>query len=163
MQSKRILHLTVASLFTALALILSYIEVILPLSVPIPGVKLGLANLAPLLLLYSLGVRYAASVALLRILLAGLLFGSPFTLLYSLAGGILALLGMILSRRLGAPVIAASLVGAALHNVGQITVACLVTQTPRLLAYLPFLLAAALVTGSLIGIAGRALLKYVPK
>ena len=163
MRNKRVLYLTTAALFTAFALILSYIEVILPLPLPLPGMKLGLANLATLLLLYSLGARYAAAVALLRILLAGLLFGSPFTLLYSLAGGILAFLGMLLSRRLRAPVIVASLVGACLHNVGQIAVACLVTETPQLLAYLPFLLAAALVTGSLIGIAGKALLKYVPK
>ncbi len=163
MQSKRTLHLTAAALFTAFALILSYLEAILPLPLPLPGMKLGLANLATLLLLYSLGVGYAAAVALLRILLSGLLFGSPFTLLYSLAGGILAFLGMLLARRLRAPVLVASLVGAALHNVGQIAVACLVTETPRLLAYLPFLLAAALVTGSLVGIAGKLLLKYVPK
>ena len=163
MQNKRTLYLTVSALFTAFALILSYLEAILPFPMPLPGMKLGLANLATLLLLYSLGVGYAASVALLRILLAGLLFGSPFTLLYSLAGGVLAFLGMLLALRLRAPIVVASLAGALLHNVGQIAVACLVTSTPQLIAYLPFLLTAALVTGTLVGIAGKLLLKYVPQ
>ena len=160
---ERIQRLTIAALFTSFALILSYIEAILQLSPPIPGTKLGLANLATLLMLYLLGAPYAFAVALLRILLAGLLFGSPFSLLYSLAGGLLAYLGMLSARLLRAPMIVVSLVGGLLHSVGQITVACLVTETPELLAYLPYMLAVSLVTGTLIGLCGRALLRYLPK
>ncbi len=163
MKNRQIYRLTAAALFTSFALILAYIEAILPISPPIPGIKLGLPNLATLLMLYSLGAPYAAAVALLRILLAGLLFGSPFTLLYSLAGGLLAYLGMLLCRLLRAPIILASLVGAVLHSVGQIAVACLVTQTPELIAYLPYMLFASVVTGVLIGVAGKLLLRYIPK
>ena len=163
MTDKRLRCLTLAAIFTSFALILSYIEAILPLSLPVPGTKLGLANLATLLVLYSLGAPYAAAVALLRILLAGLLFGSPFTLLYSLAGGLLTYLGMLASRLLRAPMVLTSLIGAVLHSVGQITVACLVTQTPELIAYLPYMLLASLVTGVLIGLLGRLLLRYIPK
>lgn len=163
MQTKRIQRMAVAALFTAFALILSFIEAILPLAIPIPGIKLGLANLATLVLLYTLGAPYAAAVSLLRILLAALLFGSPFSLLYSLAGGILAFIGMLALRLLRSPMIPASIVGALLHSIGQIALAAAVTATPELFFYLPYMLAASLATGALVGIAGRLLLRYIPK
>ena len=162
MTSSKTRRMALASLFTAFALMLSYIEAILPLAIPVPGIKLGLANLAVLLMLYTLGAPYAAAVSLLRILLAALLFGSPFSLLYSLAGGVLAYLGMLGARLLRSPIIVASIIGALLHSVGQILAACIVTSTPELAAYLPYMLLASLLTGALIGVAGRLLLRYIP-
>ena len=156
-------RLATAATLTAAALILSYLEAVLGFLIPIPGVKLGLANLATLLLLYTYGVRYATVVSLLRICMAALLFGSPFSLLYSLAGGVLALFGMLLLSRLGFSPIPTSTLGGMLHVVGQLGVACLVTETPRLLYYLPILLAAGFVTGLARGLLTVKLIPRMPK
>ena len=156
-------HLATASVLTAAALMLAYLEAILGFLIPIPGVKLGLANLATLLLLYTYGVRYALAVALLRICLAALLFGSPFSFLYSLAGGILALGGMLLLASLGFSARAAGTLGGMLHVIGQIAVACTVTSTPALVYYLPILLTAGFLTGIAIGSLAMRLIPRMPK
>ena len=160
---QRNVRLATAATLTAAALILSYLEAVLGFLIPIPGVKLGLANLATLLLLYTYGIPYAAVVSALRICLAALLFGSPFSLLYSLVGGVLAFLGMLILRRLSFSPISASTIGGMLHVVGQLAVAALVTETPRLLYYLPILLAAGFVTGVAIGLLARRLIPRMPK
>jgi heptaprenyl diphosphate synthase len=160
---KRNVRLATAAVLTAAALILAYLEAVLGFLIPIPGVKLGLANLATLLLLYTYGVRYATVVSLLRIGMAALLFGSLFSLLYSLAGGVLALFAMILLWRLGFSPIASSTLGGMLHVVGQIGVACLVTETPRLVYYLPILLAAGFITGLALGALAKKLIPRMPK
>ncbi len=160
---KRNIRLATAATLTAAALILSYLEAVLGFLIPIPGVKLGLANLATLLLLYTYGVSYAAVVSVLRICLAALLFGSPFSLLYSLVGGVLAFLGMLLLRRLSFSPISASTLGGMLHVIGQLGVACLVTETPRLLYYLPVLVAAGFLTGIAIGALAVRLIPRMPK
>ena len=156
-------RLATAAVLTAAALILSYLEAVLGFLIPIPGVKLGLANLATLLLLYTYGVRYAAVVSLLRICMAALLFGSPFSFLYSITGGVLAFLGMLLLRQLSFSPIPSSTLGGMLHVVGQLGVACLVTETPRLLYYLPILLTAGFVTGLALGFLAAKLITHMPK
>ena len=160
---KRNVRLATAAVLTAAALILAYLEAVLGFLIPIPGVKLGLANLATLLLLYTYGVRYATVVSLTRIAMAALLFGSLFSLLYSLAGGVLALIGMLLLFKLGFSPIATSTLGGMLHVVGQIAIACLVTETPRLLYYLPILLTAGFITGLALGLLSIRLIPRMPK
>ena len=153
--------LTVLSLTVAVAMLLSYVEHLLPTFVPIPGVKLGLANVATVFALYTLGRRYAVGVTVVRVVLSAFLFGNPLGLIYSLSGALLALLGMCLLR--GVPLfseVGVSVVGGVLHNVGQIVTAAVVMQTAELvLAYLPMLLVSGTASGVVIGIASGLIIK----
>jgi heptaprenyl diphosphate synthase len=151
-------------LLSALALILSYLESILPFNFGIPGIKLGLANLMTVIALYSLDSPSAASVSLIRILLTAILFGSPYSLLYSLAGGGLSFLGMVLGRHCSKlSVISVSAIGGVLHSLGQIGVALLFTKTPSILQVLSLLPIFGLLTGILIGILAQTALSYLVK
>ena len=116
-------------MLTALAFVFSYIESLLPINLGIPGVKLGLANLVVIVALYTMGVRAAFTLSLVRIVLAGFTFGSPASMIYSLAGGMLSLAVMAVARK--AQVFSAtgvSVLGGVSHNVGQIFVAILVME-----------------------------------
>ncbi len=157
------ISVAIAALFATLGLMLAYIEVLIPLPMPFPGMKLGLANLVTLLALYTLGVRYAPVIAFLRILLSALLFGSPTGFLFSLAGGMLAYLAMLSAKAMRIHVIATSVLGALLHQVGQVTVAIFMTSTPRVLYYLAPLSVAAVITGTIIGIAAMCCLRLLRK
>lgn len=151
-------------LLVALAFIFSYLESLLPLTLGIPGIKLGLANLVVVVTLYCLGARAGLAVALLRILLAGLTFGSLTTMLYSLAGGLLSYGVMLLCRRCRhLSVIGVSMAGGVSHNIGQIIVAAAVTATPQVVWYLPVLILAGLATGALIGFISALLLPKLRK
>ena len=140
----------------AFALVLSYIETFIPLPVPVPGVKLGLANIVVLVALETLDVKSAALIALIKVLAAGFLFGNPVMMLYSLGGTLLAFVSMAaLSRIHGLSVALVSIVGAVLHNVGQLGVASVILGTPAVWASLPLLVIAAGITGALSGAAAR--------
>ncbi|MDO4289589.1 MAG: Gx transporter family protein [Eubacterium sp.] len=159
-------RLTRLALYTTLALMMGYIESLIPLAPPIPGIKLGLPNAVVLLTLETLGIPSAFVLMLTRILLSAFLFGSMSSMLYALSGGLLSLLGMILlcklKTRLSISLIAVSVVGALLHNLGQLTAAALVVQNPHLfLSYLPVLMAAAVITGTVTGIVVKLLIKYL--
>ncbi len=141
----------------ALSMILSYIESLLPLTVGIPGMKLGLPNLVVVLLLYSYGGKEAFAVNLLRIVLSGFLFGNLSAILYALSGAVCSFVMMLLLRKTGRFSIAGiSIGGGVFHNIGQTAAACFVVETSAPVLYLPFLLIAGALTGFLIGlIAGR--------
>lgn len=142
-------------LMVALAFILSYVESLLPV-VGIPGVKLGLANLVVLITLYLLRPRDALVISLLRIVLAGFTFGSPASMLYSLAGGLVSLGVMVLCRRTDRfSVLGVSVAGGVSHNLAQLAVAAAVLRTPQIVWYLPVLLLSGVLTGALIGITTR--------
>ena len=144
----------------ALALVLSYIETFIPLPVPVPGIKLGLANIAVLMALEMLDVKSAACVALVKVLASGFLFGNPLMMLYSAGGTALAFIAMAaLTRIEGFSVMLAAIVGAILHNVGQLAVASLVLGTPLVWATAPVLVIAACATGALSGWATRYALR----
>ncbi len=148
-------------LFLASALILSYIESLIPFYFGIPGVKLGLANLAVLFALYRYGWREALLLNLMRILLAGFLFGNLFTIIYSLAGAITSFSVMFLLKQPDSfSILGVSIAGGVSHNIGQILVAYFVTKTAGVAFYLPVLLIAGIITGLLIGLAAREVLKY---
>ena len=150
--------------FTALALIFSYVETLIPINFGIPGVKLGLANLIIVIVLYQTGWREALLLSVTRIVLAGFLFGSLFSILYSLAGGLLSLAVMAFIKRYkGFSVIGVSIAGGVSHNVGQLAVAMLAVSTWQIGYYLPVLLIAGLLTGALIGVVSREVLKRIPE
>ena len=137
----------------AVALVLSYIESLIPFFFGVPGMKLGLANAMVCSLLYVASWREAAAVNLLRILLSGLLFGNGFSIVYSIGGALVSLIIMVLLKRIkGLSPILVSACGGMAHNIGQILVAIIVMKTIYLIYYLPFLLTSGVVTGVLIGI-----------
>ncbi|MBQ9003120.1 MAG: Gx transporter family protein [Eggerthellaceae bacterium] len=140
----------------ALALVLGYVETFIPLPVPVPGVKLGLGNIAVLVALVMLDVRSAAAVAAIKVLAAGFLFGNPLMMAYSAAGTALAFAAMaLLSRIPGLSVVFVAIAGAVLHNAGQLAVAALVLGTNLVWASAPVLAIAACATGALTGVAVR--------
>lgn len=142
------------AVLTALALALSYFERFLPLQllIPLPGIKLGLANTVTLMALYLLGGGYAFAILIPRCIL-GAVFGGGITgLLFSLTGGVLAMAVMAACKRVRLfSVYGVSILGAAAHNVGQIAVAVVLLGSTAVVAYLPYLLLAAIVTGGAIG------------
>lgn len=159
--TKRIAYLGV---LTALAFVFSYIEFLLPLNFGVPGIKLGLANLVVIVALYMINVRAACLLSFVRILLTGLTFGNLASMIYSLAGGILSLVIMILAKRSNVfSVTGVSVLGGVSHNVGQIIIAILVVETKSLLYYLPVLIISGTVTGALIGVLASILIRHLNK
>ncbi|MDY3250307.1 MAG: Gx transporter family protein [Candidatus Choladocola sp.] len=150
--------------FTALAMILSYIEAQLPFFYGIPGVKLGLANSMSLTVMYLMGPAAAYAVSGIRIILTGFLFGNMFSILYSLAGGLLSLTVMLLMRKSRCfSIVGISMAGGLTHNIGQLAVAVCVVENLNLMYYLPVLLISGTVTGLVIGILSREILKRMPQ
>lgn len=146
--------------FTALALIFSYIETLIPFQIGIPGVKLGLANLIIVIAFYKMRVRDALALSVVRILLAGFLFANLFSIIYSLAGGVLSLAVMAFLKKRGTfSVIGVSVAGGVFHNIGQLLVAMFVVETFSVAYYVPVLLVAGVITGCLIGIVSNEMLK----
>ncbi|MDO4599203.1 MAG: Gx transporter family protein [[Ruminococcus] gnavus] len=146
--------------FTALALILSYVETLIPISFGVPGIKLGLANLVIVVVLYTYGGREALLLSVTRILLSGFLFGSLSMIFYSLAGGVLSLAVMVFLRRLGGfSVQGISMAGGVFHNIGQLLLAMVVVETYQVGYYVPVLLISGLVTGMVIGVISGEVLK----
>ena len=150
---------------TALAMILAYVEVLLPPIFPaVPGIKMGLPNIIIIFLLYRCGPVPAIAVSLLRVALVSMLFSNAMALLYSLAGAILSLLVMILLRRLNfLSTVGVSVAGGVAHNVGQILMAMLLLETSELLYYLMVLIVTGTIAGVLIGICGSLLIKRIPE
>lgn len=148
----------------AAAVLLGYVELLIPLPVPVVGAKVGLPNLAVLLALYQYGFREALAVQTVRILTAGLLFGNLFSIAFSLAGGLFSLPVMwLMARRGGFTETGVSVAGAAAHNTGQLAAAVLLVGSPGLLAYYPLLLFCAVAAGLVIGVGVREIRKRMGK
>lgn len=142
-----------AALLSALAIIFSYIEFLVPISLAAPGIKLGIANIVIVIAIYKLGPKYALPINIVRVLVSALLFGSMFSALYSLSGAILSFLVMaFLSKTDKFSISGVSMAGGVAHNVGQLIVACFAMQTTNVLYYYPVLLISGLATGLGIGI-----------
>lgn len=149
-------------LIIALALVLSYLESLVP-PLGVPGVKLGLPNLAVMFALYRLSLRDACVISLVRAVLVSLLFGNGMSLAYSLAGATLSLAVMGLLKKTGKfSCVGVSVAGGVAHNAGQILVAMAVLETSRLVWYLPVLCVAGTVAGVLIGMVSGVLVKRIP-
>ncbi len=150
----------VLGLFTALSLIFSYIESILPVPLIVPGAKLGLPNTLILLVLYAYGTREALAVNFVRILLSGFMFGNMFSIVYSLAGAAFSFVVMILAKKAKIfPMKSVSILGGVFHNVGQIIVAVFLVSGISVMAYLPVLLVAGVVTGLCNGVLAEIIYK----
>jgi len=148
------------------AMVLSYFERFIPLNllVSIPGVKLGLANIVTLVSLYILSFKQSTFIVITRTTLTAFLFGSMSGFLYSLSGGILSLLAMGVVKKVAkdkVSIIGISILGAAFHNIGQISVAILVVQNTNLIYYLPFLMISSVITGILVGVTSGYLIQYL--
>ncbi len=153
--------LTQLALLTTVALIIFVVELRIPNPIPIPGVKLGLANIVTVYAVYHYRAREAFPVVLSRIILGAIFGGNMMALAYSLAGGILCLLGMLPLRKIIPEnrIWLCSVFGAVFHNIGQIGAAIVITGTPAIAAYLPFLLVSGCAAGAFTGLCAQFIIK----
>lgn len=159
MKTKKVAYL---GLLIALAFVFSYIEFLIPVNIGVPGAKLGLANLVVIVTLYTLGERDAFFLSVVRIVLVGFTFANMASMIYSLAGGILSYLAMVIAKRTKLlSMTGVSVLGGVFHNVGQIIVAILVLETASLVYYLPVLLIAGITSGGVIGLLGAMVTKRI--
>jgi heptaprenyl diphosphate synthase len=155
------------SLFVTLATALGFLEMLLPNPFPLPGVKLGLANIVTLLVIYLYGFKEGLAVALLRVLFASLMAGTflSVSFMLSLSGAVLStlIMGLLIRYMSALSVMGVSMAGAVTHNIGQLITASFLIQTPYIFYYLPVLLLAGVPTGLLTGYITRLLLRYLEK
>ena len=137
----------------AIALVLAYVESIIPFNFSIPGMKVGLANIAVVFALYRLGIAEAIAVSFLRMLVLFMMFGNGVSLLYSFEGAIVSLTLMFIFKKLNVfSIIGVSVIGAVGHNAGQIIAACILLETTVVRYYFPALVITGVITGIIIGI-----------
>ena len=163
MRNRRAQTIALSGLLASLMLVFGLIERQFPLTAAIPGVKLGLANSVLLYSLYMLGVRQSFILMLLKALMSWLIYTNMSAMFYSLGGGLLSLIAMILVSRIpGVSIIGVSALGAVFFNVGQILVAVVMLNTPQLiLTYLPVLMVSGVVTGVLTGVVAQMVMKHL--
>lgn len=152
-------------LCTALALVLAYLEALIPPVFPsVPGIKMGLPNIVLIFVLYRRGGGAAMAVSMLRIVMVSMLFGNGMAFLYSVAGGLLSMTVMILLKRSNLlSTVGVSVAGGITHNVGQILMAMLLLETTELIYYLVVLAVTGTIAGILIGLCGASLVRKIPK
>ena len=143
--------ITMMAAFVAVGLIMGYIESFIVLPVNIPGVRIGIANIAVVLAMYLLGPVYGACILLVRVILAAILFGSGVSFLYSLCGGIFSYAVMVVLSKHGFSVYGVSVAGAVVHNLAQTVVACLLIGSILVLNYIPILIIVGVFAGLLVG------------
>ncbi len=160
--NKKTKMLTALAVTVAAAMLLSFIESRLPSFIPVPGVKLGLANVAVIFAMYKLGEARAVGVSLVRVALSALLFGTAASFIYSLSGAALSLLLMVLSRRVfKLHTVGVSIVGGVAHNLGQIAAAAFVLGTASIIYYLPVLILSGTLAGIAIGFISNELIRRI--
>ena len=148
--------------YIALAMILSYVESLIPFSFGIPGIKLGLTNVVTVIMMYTYGIPGAVGVAVLRAVLSGFMFGNAFSIIYSVAGCVLSFIFMyILKKTNHFAIISVSAAGGVMHNVGQLIVAANVVKTYSVIYYAPVLIIAGVFTGIIIGIVSDEIVKRI--
>lgn len=153
---------TIMAFSIALAMILSYVESQIPTLIPIPGVKLGLANIVVVFVLYKLGFKFAIVISLVRVLLLAIMFGNLVSLLYSISGAILSLASMVILMKTKLfSHVAVSVTGGVMHNVGQILTACVVMGVDLIRYYFPYLLVSGVASGIAIGLLASIMVKRI--
>lgn len=161
MNTKKIAYL---GLLIALAFVFSYIEFLIPINIGVPGAKLGLANLVIIVAIYTLNEKDAFVLSMIRIVLVGFTFANLASMLYSLAGGILSFLAMVIAKKTQKlSITGVSVIGGVFHNIGQIIMAIWVVKTASLVYYLPVLMISGIVAGVAIGILGGMVTKRIKK
>mgnify|MGYP003302700250 FL=1 len=166
MKKNKVTRLAMLGVFTAVALVLSYVESLLPpIWTAVPGIKMGLPNIIIIILLYKLGIKEAALVSLIRVLFSSfLLFGSGMMLIYSVVGATLSLVLMAICKKLNIfSTVGVSVVGGISHNLGQILVAIALFDTTQLGYYMIVLSITGTIAGVFIGVTGALLLKRLEK
>ena len=155
-----VLSIALCGVMTSLAIVFGYIEHLIPLPFGIYGIKLGIANLVVITMLYSLNAYSAFTINLLRIILCSMLFGSFTSFWYSLVGGLLSFAVMLILKRTNklSPM-GVSICGAISHNIGQITVAIILLDEFKIALYLPVLLITGAITGAIIGLIAIPIIK----
>lgn len=163
MRKQRTRQIADYGLLTALALVLSYLESLVPAFFAVPGMKLGLTNVVVLIALYRMGWKQALAVNFVRILLVSMTFGNAFSLFYAMAGGMLSGIVMILLKKTEKfSMLSVSVAGGVFHNVGQILVAMLLLETWQIVSYLLVLWVSGIAAGAVIGIISYETLKRLP-
>ena len=156
-------NVATSAVLAALALIFSYIEVLIPFQPGLPGVKLGLANLVVIVCLYRMNAKYALTINIIRVIVAGLLFTGLWGLVYSLAGSLLSFAVMYLLKKTNLfSVIGVSMAGGVFHNLGQLAVAILLVSGPQLIHYMPVLILSGMTAGIIVGIGAFILVERLP-
>lgn len=150
------------ALLVALAMVLSWLESMIVIPGLLPGMKVGLTNLAVIFALYRLSLKEAAAISFVRVMLVSMTFGNAYSLAYSLAGAVLSMAVMAVLKKLNKfSILGVSVAGGVCHNIGQILVAIAVLETTGLGWYLPPLLVSGTVAGIVIGAAGGVLTERV--
>lgn len=159
--SSKTKKIALLGVLTGIALVLSYLEAILPPLYPaVPGIKVGLANIVIIFILYKYGVKEAATVSLLRVFIVALLFGNAMTFAYSIAGAVLSVLLMGLFKKINIfSQIGVSIIGGVAHNLGQILVAIVLLNSTQIAYYMVILTFTGTIAGVFVGICGAFLLK----
>ena len=162
---KKTKKIAVLGVLTAVALVLSYLEAILPpLYAAVPGVKVGFPNVVVILILYRFGAKEAAMVSFMRVFIVALLFGNAMTLAYSIAGAVLSLILMMIFKKLDwFSAVGVSIIGGIAHNVGQIIVAILLLNSTLIAYYMIILTITGTLAGVAVGLAGSLLIKRLEK
>lgn len=157
-QRKNVAHL---GLLTAIALILSYVETLIPpIFTAVPGIKMGLPNIVIVYILYRFGAKYAAVISVTRVFIVSILFGNAMILIYSLAGAVLSIAAMCLFKKLDfLSCVGVSIVGGVMHNLGQIIIAAFVLRTSEIFYYMAVLAVTGTIAGIFVGLAGGILIK----
>lgn len=157
--------LTFLGILAALSIVLSFVETLLPpIYAAVPGIKIGLANIVSIFLIYKFTVRDTVLVTLVRVLTVALLFGNIMTLSYSLAGAFLSITAMLILKKTNSfSTVGVSIAGGVSHNLGQIIAAIIITSTIEIGYYMIILCISGILSGTLIGIVGALVIKYTKK
>ena len=162
MRNQKVRETVLISMFTLVSLGLSYLESLIPPLSAVPGIKIGLANIAVIFTLYKFNFKSASTVSLMRVFISFLLFGSVLSLAYSFAGAFVSITVMAILKHSGKfSVVGVSVAGAISHNVAQIIVAAFILGTSEIIFYLPVLVISAVISGIFIGISGALLVKKI--
>lgn len=154
-------QITQLGLLLSVSLVLGYLESLLPVMAAVPGVKLGLANIVTMLILYRLGGKQAFLIMLLRVVIAGFLYSGVIGIAYGLAGGVCCIVVMACLKRIPVfSVLGVSMAGAVFHNVGQILVAAVVMENAGIIYYLPVLCISGVLSGLIIGFLSHLVIKW---
>ena len=159
MRANKTQKLAFLGLFAALAILMAYIEAILPIQLGIPGVKLGIPNIVIIFVLYVWNAKNAFAISLVRILVIGLLFGNLYSILFSLAGALVSFFLMLLLKKCKFSRLTVSIVGGVSHNVAQLFVASMVVKVYSVLYFLPIMIGAGILAGTAIGILSSLMVK----
>ncbi len=158
--SKKVKNIAMCGVLTTLAMIFSYIDSLISIPIPVPGVRLGISNIVIITALYIVGVKEAMIVNILRIVLTSILFGNATSFWFSITGGMLSIIVMILLKKIELfSIVGISVASGVSHNIGQIIAAVIIMETHAILYYLPVLLITGTVAGIVVGVVAAMILK----